>query len=70
MKLISKQIESKYGKKILFDEKLANYSWFNLGGASEVFFKPSNIEEDQPKKEGPFTTNLTFGFPNGITSPP
>jgi len=45
MKLISKKIESKYGKKILFDEKLANYSWFNLGGASEVFFKPSNIED-------------------------
>ena len=45
MKLISKEIESKYGRKILFDENLANYSWFNLGGASEVFFKPSNIED-------------------------
>ena len=39
MKLITKEIESKYGKKILFNEKLANYSWFNLGGPSEVFFK-------------------------------
>ena len=45
MKLISKEIESKYGKKILFDVKLANYSWFNLGGPSEVLFKPDNIEE-------------------------
>jgi len=45
MKLISKEIESKYGKKILFDEKLANYSWFNLGGPSEIFFKPNNIED-------------------------
>jgi UDP-N-acetylmuramate dehydrogenase len=45
MKLISKEIESRYGRKILFDERLANYSWFNLGGASEVFFKPSNIED-------------------------
>jgi len=45
MKLISKQIESKYGKKILFNETLANYSWFNLGGPSEVFFKPNNIED-------------------------
>jgi UDP-N-acetylmuramate dehydrogenase len=52
MKLISKEIESKYGKKILFDEKLANYSWFNLGGPSEVFFKPNNIED------------LTFFFKN------
>ena len=45
MKLISKEIESKYGKKILFDVKLANYSWFNLGGPSEVLFKPDNIED-------------------------
>ena len=45
MKLITKEIESKYGKKILFNEKLANYSWFNLGGPSEVFFKPNNIED-------------------------
>jgi len=45
MKLITKKIESKYGKKILFNEKLANYSWFNLGGPSEVFFKPNNIED-------------------------
>tara|TARA_B110000211_G_scaffold129027_1_gene148215 strand:- start:9375 stop:10277 length:903 start_codon:yes stop_codon:yes gene_type:complete len=45
MKLISKEIESKYGKKILFNEKLANYSWFNLGGPSEVFFKPDSLED-------------------------
>ena len=29
----------------MFNEKLANYSWFNLGGPSEVFFKPSSIED-------------------------
>ena len=45
MKLISKEIESKFGKKILFNEKLANYSWFNLGGVSEVFFKPNSIKD-------------------------
>ena len=45
MKLITKEIESKYGKKILFNEKLANYNWFNIGGPSEVFFKPANIED-------------------------
>ena len=44
MKLITKEIESKYGKKILFNEKLANYSWFNLGGHLK-FFKPNNIED-------------------------
>jgi len=45
MKLISKEIESKFKKKILLNEKLANYSWFNLGGPSEVFFKPGSIQD-------------------------
>ena len=45
MKLISKKTELKLGKKILFNEKLANYSWFNLGGPSEIFFKPNSIED-------------------------
>ena len=45
MKLISREIELKLGKKILLDEKLANYSWFNLGGPSEVFFKPDNVAD-------------------------
>ena len=45
MKLISEEVETKFGKKILINEKLANYSWFNLGGPAEVFFKPNNIED-------------------------
>ena len=45
MKLISDEVEVKFGKKILINEKLANYSWFNLGGPAEVFFKPDNIED-------------------------
>jgi len=45
MKLISEEVETKFGKKILINEKLANYSWFNLGGPAEVFFKPDNIED-------------------------
>ena len=45
MKLISKETELKFGKKILLNVKLANYSWFNLGGPSEVFFKPDNLED-------------------------
>ena len=45
MRLISGEIESKFGKKILLNVKLANYSWFNLGGPSEVFFKPDSIKD-------------------------
>ena len=45
MKLISKELEMKCGKQILYNEKLSNYSWFNLGGQSEVLFKPNSIED-------------------------
>ena len=45
MKMITKEAVQKLGKKILLNEKLANYSWFNLGGPSEVFFKPESIED-------------------------
>ena len=45
MKLILKELETKYGKQILYNEKLSNYSWFNLGGQSEVLFKPNSIED-------------------------
>ena len=45
MKIISKDLELKFKKKIVFNEKLANYSWFNLGGPSEFFFKPDSIED-------------------------
>jgi UDP-N-acetylmuramate dehydrogenase len=57
MTLTLKKTESKLRKKILINEKLANYSWFNLGGPSEFFFKPDSIEdiifflkENKPKK--------------------
>ena len=45
MKLTLKEIELKFKNKILSNVKLANYSWFNLGGPSEFFFKPDTIED-------------------------
>ena len=27
------------------NEKLSKYSWFNLGGPAEVFFKPESIDD-------------------------
>ena len=45
MKLTLKEIELKFKNKILYNVKLANYSWFNLGGPSEFFFKPDTIED-------------------------
>tara|TARA_B100000795_G_scaffold261661_2_gene238668 strand:- start:285 stop:1187 length:903 start_codon:yes stop_codon:yes gene_type:complete len=45
MKIITEDLKSKFGKQISIDEKLSNYSWFNLGGLADVFFKPNSIED-------------------------
>ena len=37
--------DSSYLKKIYFNEKLSKYSWFNLGGDAEVFFRPDNLNQ-------------------------
>ena len=47
MSLISQinAIEKKISGKILFNESLSKYSWFNLGGPAKVVFKPKNLNE-------------------------
>ena len=46
MKIIATdELKKKFGKNILINEKLSNYSWFNLGGPADLFFKPSSIED-------------------------
>ena len=39
------EIRNKIAGKILFDESLSKYSWFNLGGPARVVFKPKNLNE-------------------------
>ena len=47
MKLISliQEIKNKFSEQILFNESLAKYSWFNLGGPAKVIFRPKNLNE-------------------------
>jgi len=47
MKSISQieNIKKKISGKILFNENLSKFSWFNLGGPAKVFFKPKDINE-------------------------
>ena len=40
-----KEMKKKISGKILFDENLSKHSWFNLGGAAKVIFKPKNLNE-------------------------
>ena len=44
MKINVENLKIKFGKQILISEKLSNYSWFNLGGPADIFFKPNSLE--------------------------
>jgi len=39
------EIKKKISGKILLNENLSKYSWFNLGGEAKVVFKPKNLIE-------------------------
>ena len=39
---LNQELTKKFGKAISNNIKLSNYSWFNLGGPAEYFFKPEN----------------------------
>ena len=47
MNLVSEinKIKKNFTSKILFDEKLSKYSWFNIGGPAKIIFKPKNLNE-------------------------
>ena len=47
MNIISQieKLQNKISGKILFNEKLSKYSWFNLGGPAKVLFKPKNLSD-------------------------
>ena len=32
----------KFNNNLIYNVSLSNYSWFNLGGNAEYFFKPNN----------------------------
>ncbi len=41
----TKEMKEKISGKILFNENLSKYSWFNLGGPAKIVFKPKNLNE-------------------------
>ncbi len=34
-----------FGDQIIYDENLNKYSWFKIGGPTEIFFKPRDVEQ-------------------------
>ena len=54
---LEKDLLKKFEKSVSLNTKLSNYSWFNLGGPAEFFFKPNNknqliefLEENKKNK--------------------
>ena len=43
--LVINDLKKKFGKNIIQNENLSKYSWFNLGGPAELFFRPENKEQ-------------------------
>ena len=35
-------LQKKFGKNLIIKENLSRYSWFNLGGPADIFFRPEN----------------------------
>ena len=45
MKLNTDDLEQKFGKNLIIKEDLSKYSWFNLGGPADIFFRPENKDQ-------------------------
>ncbi len=42
---LDNDVIKKFGDSLNRNVKLSNYSWFNLGGKAEFFYKAKNISE-------------------------
>jgi len=38
-------LQKKFGKSLIINENLSKYSWFNLGGPADIFFRPENKDQ-------------------------
>ena len=38
-------LQEKFGKSLIIKENLSKYSWFNLGGPADIFFRPQNKDQ-------------------------
>ena len=45
MNLDTDLLQKKFGKNLIIKEDLSKYSWFNLGGPADIFFRPENKDQ-------------------------
>ena len=38
-------LQKKFGKNLKINENLSKYSWFNLGGTTDIFFRPDSTDQ-------------------------
>ena len=38
-------LQNKFGKNLIVKENLSKYSWFNLGGPADIFFRPETKQQ-------------------------
>ena len=59
---VKKELLTKFNKSISNFTNLSNYSWFNLGGPAEFFFKPKNKDQliDFLKENLKYKLNVTI----------
>mgnify|MGYP001157167493 FL=1 len=42
---IQDNLKNKFGERVRFNEKLSKFSWFNLGGPAEIFYKAEDASQ-------------------------
>ena len=45
MNLDTQQLQKQFGRNLIIKESLSKYSWFNLGGPADIFFRPDNKKQ-------------------------
>ena len=45
MRMEKEYLKKKFGKNLKLEESLYHYSWFNLGGPADIFFKPEDTRQ-------------------------
>ena len=45
MNLNTDLLKKKFGKSLIINENLSKYSWVNLGGPADIFFKPEDKDQ-------------------------
>ena len=45
MNFNKENLQKQFGRNLIIKENLSKYSWFNLGGPADIFFRPENKDQ-------------------------